>query len=305
MKNGGDSYNNDKTRRIPFFSSMFRKVYLALPKSESFDVSMMMLSCGFFGVIRLAGEHTFVSILGWEESHKMTRECPSYCAPIVHSIFLCLCLAELLSVEKYVPTSKMKDAPLWWQQTATACLQFCTGYMIYDSLFIVRDKVRFNESLKPADYMFIGHHLATTLYMSSVRRLGAGHSSAMMLMLLGEFTNPLQSVFTVVRYAVQMEPQRQLWHTLLPFCELIYALFYAVFRTFLGPFAMAHITYHLIFTKQGRTNIPIFATLCYLIMGWGVLIGSIGWTMEAIEMARDGWTVKYDSSYDYGPAYKL
>ena len=82
-------------------------------------------------------------------------------------------------------------------------------------------------------------------------------------------------------------------------------IFYAFFRTFLGPGAMAHITYHLILPSTPHT-IPTIITIIYLIMGWGVLIGSIGWTTEAIEMALDGFhIVKYHKDYDYGPGYEL
>lgn len=311
MQNGGDSkYNNGKHKRddlrnMPFFSGLIRKVYLALPRSKSFDVSMSVASLMFFQVVRFMSDSLFTVGLEWEETHLFTRECASFVPPIVMAFILLLCLGELLWAVKYVPTSKMKDAPFWWQQCTIACLEFCTGYMLYDSIYVCWDAAKYGESLGMGQIMFLGHHLTCALYMTSVRYLGAGQLSAMMLMFQGEFTNPVQSTYSIVRYAIHMEPQRQLWQTLLPYCELFFACLYAVFRTFVGPFTMVHITYHLYFTKQGRDNVPISFAIAWTFLGWAVLIGSYGWTVEAIEMALDGWTVKYNSSYDYGPAYKV
>jgi len=200
----------------------------------------------------------------------------------------------------------MDESPLWWQQTTYACMDLCTAYMIYDSIFIVLDANWYNGGvLEMQDFLYLGHHFATSMYMSSTRWLGAGHSSAMMLMFLGEFTNPFQNIYCWIRFAVQIDAGRSIWHTLLPTAELLFAIFYAFFRTFLGPGAMAHITYHLVFTPQGRSSVPIPITILWLIMGWGVLIGSVGWTMEAIEMAQDGLIVKYDQNFNYGPGYEL
>lgn len=313
MKIGKDSdlrYDNDKNKKaymtdIPFLAGLLRQVYLELPRSKSFDVTMSVVSFMFFQVVRFLSDALFTVGLGWEESHLFTRECGSFVPPIVMSTILLFSLGGLLLSVKYVPTSKMTDAPVWWQECTIACLQFCTGYMLYDAVYVYWDVVKYGETLTSGGVMFIGHHMICALYMNSVRYLGAGQLSAMMLMFQGEFTNPVQSVYSIVRYAVQVEPHRQLWQTLLPYCELFFACLYAVFRTFIGPFTMAHITYHLYFTKPGRDNIPLPFAIAWTVLGWAVLLGSYGWTIEAIEMAMEGWTVKYDSSFDYGPAYKL
>ena len=45
---------------------------------------------------------------------------------------------------------------------------------------------------------------------------------------------------------------------------------------------------------------PIRLPMC-----WGVLIGSIPWIKEGVEMLSDGLVLKYHKDYDYGDAYEL
>eukprot|EP00565_Helicotheca_tamesis_P008295 CAMPEP_0185738174 /NCGR_PEP_ID=MMETSP1171-20130828/32212_1 /TAXON_ID=374046 /ORGANISM="Helicotheca tamensis, Strain CCMP826" /LENGTH=74 /DNA_ID=CAMNT_0028409303 /DNA_START=1 /DNA_END=222 /DNA_ORIENTATION=+ len=74
----------------------------------------------------------------------------------------------------------MKSHPQWWQDATTALLQFCTGYMLYDSInfFIIGRWVPgVGPVLEPSDYSFLGHHVATSFYMMSSLYIGAGHMS--------------------------------------------------------------------------------------------------------------------------------
>eukprot|EP00553_Chaetoceros_curvisetus_P003665 CAMPEP_0204635038 /NCGR_PEP_ID=MMETSP0717-20131115/30627_1 /ASSEMBLY_ACC=CAM_ASM_000666 /TAXON_ID=230516 /ORGANISM="Chaetoceros curvisetus" /LENGTH=166 /DNA_ID=CAMNT_0051653657 /DNA_START=1 /DNA_END=501 /DNA_ORIENTATION=+ len=161
-----------------------------------------------------------------------------------------------------------------------------------------------NWTIVPDDIPFLGHHVVTTLYMSQVRVLEAGHISAMTLMWSGEFSNPLQNGHVITRFAIQMTEDGTLWHIVHPFLELMFAIVYFVFRALLGPVQIAHITYDLL-TREGRKNIPLYISIGWIIMIWGILIGSIPWTKECYEMALDGLEVKYHKDYDYGPGYEL
>ena len=299
---GGTKENNKNKDEIPLLVGWMRGAYLCLPK----NVSMILVCVSLFSALRISVNYWIVEVLGWPESHQMTIESVSFLPPVMHSVLLCPVLYQLLTCQRYRPVSRMDEYPLWWQQTVSACMDLCTAYMIYDGIFLLLKAHWYHEGiLSMQDYMYLGHHFATSLYMASTRIIGAGQSSAMMLMFLGEFTNPFQNLYCFIRFAVQIDSTRTIWHSLLPASEFLFAIFYAFFRTFLGPGAMAHITYHLIFPSTPHT-IPTIITIIYLIMGWGVLIGSIGWTTEAIEMALDGFhIVKYHKDYDYGPGYEL
>jgi hypothetical protein len=49
---------------------------------------------------------------------------------ILHSSVLVVGLYSCLYEEKYSPSSCMNDHPYWWQDAASAIIQFCTGYMV-------------------------------------------------------------------------------------------------------------------------------------------------------------------------------
>lgn len=288
---------------IPVLVGWMRGAYLCLPK----NVSMVLVCVILFSMLRYVVKYWLVDVMGWPESHPMTVESVSFLPPVVHSMILCPVLYQLLTCQRYRPVSRMDEYPVWWQQTVKACMDMCTAYMIYDGIFLLFKAHWYHDGIITLqDGLYLGHHIATSLYMASTRIIGAGQSSAMMLMFLGEFTNPFQNVYCLIRFAVQIDSSRTIWHTLLPTSEFLFAIFYAFFRTFLGPAAMAHITYHLLVPSSTPHTIPIPITIIYILMGWGVLIGSIGWTMEAIEMALDGFSlVKYHKDYNYGPGYEL
>ena len=68
--------------------------------------------------------------------------------------------------------------------------------MIYDALvqFIADRWVPGSGPvLSVADWMFLGHHAATSFYMTSARVVKAGHMSAMALMFFGEVSRSLSS----------------------------------------------------------------------------------------------------------------
>ena len=140
--------------------------------------------------------------------------------------------------------------------------------------------------------------------MNSARLVGAGHISALTLMWSGEFTNPLQNVHSISRFAIQMVGDESLWHFFHPYIELVFAAFYFFFRALLAPPQIAHLSYDLL-TKEGRKNVPWYVSIFWIPLCSGIIIGSIPWTLEALDMVKDGLVVKYDKSFDYGPRYEL
>lgn len=104
-------------------------------------------------------------------------------AGVVHSSLLCPGLIAAFWSHSYNPSEHMSKAPhRWWQQSVDALLQFCTGYMIYDAIFIVMMRTDLSLSWVPAfepdDYLFLMHHMMTATYMTQARIYQAGHMSA-------------------------------------------------------------------------------------------------------------------------------
>jgi len=298
---------NEATPKIPLILQFWSKLYSAAPKvclpGTKFDIAFTTLSTLIILTIRWAIFDPFYqSYLNWDPNSKRTKDCAASSTSIIHALVLCSGLWSVLCSQPYSPVAKMATAPKWWQDSSTALLQLCTGYMFYDLIVMMKDN---NWSIHPDDYAYVGHHIVTVLYMAQCRVLGAGHISAMGLMFTGEITNPLQNGHYITRYAIQMESLGTVWHDINPYVEFIYGLVYAFMRSVIGPLQIIHISYSLLFTRQGRENIPIYIGFFWVIMIWGIILGSMPWTVEAFEMVKDGLKVKYDRDWDYGPRYEL
>ena len=59
--------------------------------------------------------------------------------------------------------------------------------------------------LSADDWMFVGHHILTSLYMMSARWVKAGHMSAMILMLNGEFSAPIMNINFFLEKALKQD----------------------------------------------------------------------------------------------------
>ena len=178
--------------------------------------------------------------------------------------------------------------------------------MIFDSFFLIVDTMNLGMELSEFDKIILAHHVLTSLYMTSCRVVKAGHMSAMILMLTGEITNPLMNGMFITRFAIQMDccnsERMLLLHTIL---EHVFAVVYVIFRTFIGPICAVHLTWDLLFTKGGRQNVPLFLSLVWVPLVWAVLYGSIPFVLDAVDMIRDGWELKYHTEYDYGERFQI
>jgi hypothetical protein len=276
------------------------KLYIPYTK---FDIGFSVISCAVVCTLRLIYEYFYIHILNFDPNTYKTIESAAACASITHAILLCTGLWAALASQPYVPSEKIDKAPKEYQNAVTALLQLCTGYMFYDAIFMFRSN---NWSLHPDDTAFLAHHVVTTLYMTQTRILGAGHISAMGLMFTGEVTNPAQNSHLITKFGIQLTTnEHSLFHALHPYTELMFGILYFIFRAFVGPTQIMHITYDLLFTKKGRDNVSLKVSLIWVVMIWGIILGSYPWTMEALEMVGDGLNVKYGQSWDYGPRYEL
>ena len=183
----------------------------------------------------------------------------------------------------------MNIHPGWWQDAATSLIQFCTGYMIYDAAVqFIADRWQHGVGLvlSTVDWLFLGHHLATSVYMTSTRLIQAGHMSAMILMFFGEITAPIMNVLRITNILTEMEYSSRFLQIWRPRVEYSFALAYVFFRTIVGPILAVHLTYDLLFTSQGRSNVPIGLSLVWLSMVWIVLLGSWPWIQSSVKILR-------------------
>ena len=285
--------------QIPAVANYYLKIYHALPAINvpftNFDISLSLLSAVFLTCIRFTNESILVKVFGWPEDAIPTKEAASSMTSIWHSTILCSGLIVAFMNEKYDVAAKIQDQgkdKKWWRDFADALLQFCTGYMVYDTVINIF-LLRWTPELKTFvfntdDYLFLAHHMMTSSYMTSCRIIGAGYMSAFICMLLGEITNPFQNLFMVAEIAVKLDccngPAMQQFFD---FIKVVFAAAYFTVRTFIGPPFMLMVSYSLLLTKKGRTNVPILLNLFLNLMIWGVVFGSISWITKCYNILAD------------------
>ena len=246
------------------------------------NVSVTVASALFLTASRFLAEFMLVRVFGWPSNSLITKNASSSCGSIVHSTQLVPALIACFMTNKYNPSERLKDAPVWWQETASALLQFCTGYMIYDGILnIVWLKSQMQEGgISSEDLMFLGHHIATILYMTSTRIQQVGHQSAMICMLLGELSNPFHNSYLIMEMAQTLDCcNGPLSQAAFHFLNLAFALVYILLRVILAPAIFLHLTINLWLhgPKQG-IRWPVVAIYTFLI--WAVEIGSIPWITD-------------------------
>mmetsp|Transcript_16703 Transcript_16703/g.23559 ORF Transcript_16703/g.23559 Transcript_16703/m.23559 type:complete len:353 (-) Transcript_16703:220-1278(-) len=281
-----------KDGEIPLILLPWVKFYDAFPKHyvpfTTLDVSFIMLSCLFFTLMDFCSAEV-LHLLGWPSGAKETRAAAGSLTSIFHSTTLVLSLGACLWSQRHVPPSaKMNVHPRWWQTATISLIQYCTGYMLYDSLIQFgwdRWVPGVGVVLSGGDKLFLGHHFATAFYMVSALVAEAGHVSALILMFVGESTSPLHNCFRISRLVITLESfegrMAEVAHEVI---RLAWAVKYSFVRTFVGPACGIYITYDLLFTKRGRTNVPLVLSSFWLFLAWAVMIGSIPWILDAVKI---------------------
>lgn len=287
---------------ITFWSNIYQNAPKLYIPSTQFDIGFTIVSFCIISLLRLINEFIWINILEFNPNSYKTIESASALTSLAHALVLCSGLYAALVSQPYVPSAPIASAPKDYQFAVTALLQMCTGYMFYDAIFMIKSN---GWSIHPDDVSFLGHHVVTILYMSQTRVLGVGHISAMSLMFTGELTNPLQNGHLITKFGIQLAAKGSLFHVLHPYLEFVYSLIYLIMRGLVGFVQIAHISYHMLCTKEGRNNVSLKVSVLWVLMIWGILIGSIPWTKECLEMIKDGLDVKYDESWNYGPRYEL
>lgn len=281
--------SNGKTFReakIPALCEFWRTLASRLPVAKvwGLDVSLTVASALVLALVRFAAEFVMVRVFSWPENSFVTKNAASSVASIFHSLQLVPALAAcFLSSPNYNPSQKMSEAAVWWQGTVTALLQFCTGYMIYDALLNILwlRSTMAEKGVTSEDLMFLGHHIATTLYMTSTRIVGAGHQSAMLCMLLGEVSNPLHNSFYIAQAAQKLSCcNGSFSQTAFAVIEASFSALYCLIRVIVAPVMCLHLTFNLWTTGWRKNRINILLITVWTLLIWAILIGSIPWIIE-------------------------
>eukprot|EP00980_Cylindrotheca_fusiformis_P019336 scaffold6638_cov127-Cylindrotheca_fusiformis.AAC.20 len=284
-KSDSSSSSSTSTGELPAYGKFVCKVYHAIPKFNfpftNLPFSFVLFSAAFLVTVRILSNKVLETVFGWPSDGTVTDRAASSIPAIVHSSLLCPGLFIAFIAKRYAPTEHISKASAAWQDMVNALLQFCTGYMLNDTIFLIYRAQQAAGSILPhfefEDILFLGHHAVTSIYMTQTRVYKAGHMSAMMCMLLGELSNPLHNTYLVLELASGLDcckdgPNLQLARTIIP---PLFSAVYIFFRVIVGPPVLAYTTYDLLMNKQGRENLPLSIRLFWVAMIWAVMVGSI------------------------------
>jgi len=188
-------------------------------------------------------------------------------------------LSQLLTHPSRCPSALFSAASPKWNYVSCTLISYCTAYMLQDGFHLANQAYTLGR-VSDDDFMFLAHHVITTGYMCSVRVLGAGHYSVMLLMFFGEVTNPVHNIFLILEKAAASGhggPNIEYW---LPLFGKIFALFYGLVRVVFGPVLGLWITYDLLLRAEGRKNVPIMLSAVWVAAMWAVLHGSLGYALD-------------------------
>ena len=267
-----------KPNNIPWLAKSWLSIYNALPVINfpltQLNVSFTLLSATYLTFVRFISLWVFASPLEYDMNS--AKDASGSIGSIVHSTTLCAALIVALATHTYNPSEHRNKAPKWWASFVDAQLQFCTGYMVYDFIFIFLVRTDMEDGmpvveLQPVDKLFLGHHVLTILYMTQNRVYEAGHMSAMMCMLLGELSNPFHNSYYISEIAMNLNKGDPAFHY---FIETAFAVVYFSIRVVIAPIFFAHISWNLLFSKDGIHNFSLTTRLFWVFMIWAVEAGS-------------------------------
>jgi hypothetical protein len=296
-ENKNETGAGDDIESAPSILRFWAKLYRAIPKLikvplTNVDITMAVASAIFLHILRLILTPIMVNYYGWPEGNRWTKEAVASVVSMLHAALLVPSLYICLRTQPYKPCARFDEAPLWWSDASKALMMLCTGYMLQDTVFgvFVPNYVPgVGIKLTTAEIPFIGHHVITVSYMLLTLIVGGGHISAMMLMFLGEFTNPMFNSFLMASNSVKLNFCCGMTPELFQPIAVVNSFFYVLFRAILSPPFIFHLGYDLLLTKDGRKNLPFpFSCYCFL-CGLVVLHGSAPWVTDAADMLKDAY----------------
>ncbi|GAX25086.1 hypothetical protein FisN_10Lh285 [Fistulifera solaris] len=222
-----------------------------------------------------------VTIFGWPAVSFVTKTASASVPAMLHSSLLVPSLWQTFRIHRYRPSESLAEAPAFYQHAATCLLQFCTGYMLYDCLLNVLwlNWTMSDDGIQGDALMFLGHHIATTLYMTLCRIHRAGHQSAFICMFLGEMTNPFHNAYFIAIAAQQLEccngPLSQQLYLMI---EYLFSVAYVAVRACVAPFFFVHATFSLWYDRNPQVPLVTMAFWTFLI--WLVEIASIPYIQD-------------------------
>ena len=264
---------------------LYRSTPTVIPSIMNLDFSFAIVSAMFLTTVRVVAQYMLQTYAGFptDDPASTALDVSGNITAAVHSSLLVPALIVAFMTHKYNPSEHMSLAPFHWQEFADALLQFCTAYMIYDSIFTILLRFEPGSSLIPVlefdDYLFLIHHFMTSSYMTMARYYKAGHMSAMMCMILGEASSPFSNGHFGIQRTLALGDccSGPLLRSLEPYAEFVFALIYASIRAVIGPIVFTGMSWNLLFSKEAKQHLPLAVRFFWVFMIVAVTLGSYFW----------------------------
>lgn len=260
----------------------------------NFDITLTLLSVIFFYGLRvLVLDPMMTGIFGFPSDEELTYRSISSTVSMFHSIHLVLGVTFILITQPLVPSESMSVGPQWCKDASHGILQFCSGYMIYDSLisYIARSYVPGEGFMLTGDEVnYLIHHFVSLTFMLIVRKIEAGHICTFIIIFFGEGTNPSMNFKMICDNARLLNccgvEKLQNLETV---NKLVFSALYFFIRLPLASVVLPFFTYDLLFTDKGRKNVPLFYALYFNISFYAVNFGSLPYVLKCWEDLKDAF----------------
>ena len=292
-------FSTNYDEEIPSLVKFYLRLDTAIPSinfpGTELDIGATTFWVIFFLVVRCIAVVPMFLYAGWPQDSASTFDATGSCvAGYFHSPQVVALTFALITTQKpYNPSAVVKDAPRWWQDATDAALQLCTAYMVYDFFFLVwTRRVPGQGIVLDSDaVLFMAHHFMTFFYMTTSRICGAGQSSALTCIFLGEFTNTPFNTYFIYDMA------KRVGLTFSPFyaqfvkpVEVFTAALYLLLRAILCPVILSYVSYSLMVDKSIRAYVPLVLRLIWVALIFGVLLGSIDQNITFYNLLKDYMT---------------
>jgi len=180
-----------------------------------------------------------------------------------------------------------RDFPDEWNAAALVCIKYTSAYMIQDLFMMLVDEFRYVND-EPYFVSFLLHHTGCLLYLSLVRYYSAGHYSVLLLILIGEMTNPVQNA---VNFCLQGVKGGKVWcSTALVYLNPIFGFYFAIVRLLIAPVLALIFVYELLYQKytgELTTDIPLPVGALWCVLFIATIHGSYPFAIEKLKAG--GW----------------
>ncbi|GMH83722.1 hypothetical protein TrVE_jg3394 [Triparma verrucosa] len=184
-----------------------------------------------------------------------------------------------------VLNSNLSAYPAELKSSFSLVMSYSCGYMLYDLTFMLINSFYYPVSAEPNFVDFIQHHIGCVVYMYSVSYFEAGYTGLMLLMFLGEVTNPFQNIMNIANAGQEYFKSPSVYDKIEQIVQPVFGILFAFVRLVIGGmliFIFSYIyLYHNIFkVKTEERHIPFTLGIIWVSAILAMVVGSANFAIE-------------------------